>query len=42
MLQMLTISIHLQAAKDKGYEILLLDSPIISHLIQKLETSNEN
>ena len=32
---------YVQAAKDKGYEILLLDSPIISHLIQKLETSNE-
>ena len=27
--------------KEKGYEVLLLDSPIISHLIQKLETSNE-
>ncbi len=32
---------YIQAAKDKGYEILLLDSPIVSHLIQKLETSNE-
>ena len=32
---------YIQAAKEKGYEILLLDSPIISHLIQKLETSNE-
>ena len=32
---------YIQAAKDKGYEILLLDSPISSHLIQKLETSNE-
>ncbi len=30
-----------EAAKDKGYEVLLLDSPIISHLIQKLETSKE-
>ena len=29
-------------AKDKGYEVLLLDSPIISHLIQKLESSKEN
>ena len=28
---------YIQAAKDKGYEILLLDSPIISHLMQKLE-----
>ena len=31
---------YIQAAKDKGYEVLLLDSPIISHLIQKLETEN--
>ncbi|TYA80381.1 molecular chaperone HtpG, partial [Seonamhaeicola marinus] len=29
-------------AKAKGYEVLLLDSPIVSHLIQKLETSKEN
>jgi molecular chaperone HtpG len=28
-------------AKSKGYEVLLLDSPIISHLIQKLESSKE-
>ena len=28
---------YIQAAKDKGYEVLLLDSPIISHLMQKLE-----
>jgi molecular chaperone HtpG len=32
---------YIAAAKDKGYEVLLLDSPIISHLIQKLETSEE-
>ena len=32
---------YIQAAIEKGYEVLLLDSPIISHLIQKLETSNE-
>ena len=31
---------YIQAAKDKGYEVLLLDSPIISHLIQKLEGDN--
>ncbi len=31
---------YIQAAKEKGYEVLLLDSPIISHLIQKLETEN--
>jgi len=33
---------YIQAAKDKGYQVLLLDSPIVSHLIQKLESDNEN
>jgi len=33
---------YIEAAKDKGYEVLLLDSPIVSHLIQKLETTKEN
>ena len=33
---------YIENAKEKGYEIVLLDSPIISHLIQKLETSEEN
>lgn len=32
---------YIEAAKDKGYEVLLLDSPIVSHLIQKLEASKE-
>ncbi|MDN3594966.1 molecular chaperone HtpG [Zunongwangia endophytica] len=32
---------YIQAAKDKGYKVLLLDSPIISHLLQKLESSEE-
>lgn len=32
---------YIQAAKDKGYEVVLLDSPIVPHLIQKLETSKE-
>ena len=32
---------YIEAAKEKGYEILLLDSPIISHLIQKIESKNE-
>ena len=32
---------YIQSAKDKGYEVLLLDSPIVPHLIQKLETSKE-
>lgn len=33
---------YIEAAKDKGYEVLLMDSPIISHLMQKLETTKEN
>lgn len=33
---------YIEIAKEKGYEVLLLDSPIISHLIQKLEADNEN
>jgi molecular chaperone HtpG len=33
---------YIAAAQDKGYEVLLLDSPIVSHLIQKLEADNEN
>jgi molecular chaperone HtpG len=32
---------YIQDATAKGYEVLILDSPIISHLIQKLETSGE-
>ncbi|MES2487395.1 MAG: molecular chaperone HtpG [Bacteroidota bacterium] len=28
------------SAQDKGYEVLLLDSPIVSHLVQKLEADN--
>ena len=32
---------YIQSAKDKGYEVILLDSPIVPHLIQKLETSKE-
>ena len=32
---------YIQSAKDKGYEVILLDSPIVSHLIQKLEADNE-
>ena len=31
---------YIEAAKDKGYEVLLLDSPIVSHLIQKIEGEN--
>ncbi|MFL2623009.1 MAG: molecular chaperone HtpG [Flavobacteriaceae bacterium] len=32
---------YIEAAKAKGYEVLLLDSPIVPHLIQKLEGSKE-
>lgn len=32
---------YIKAAKAKGYEVLLMDSPIVSHLMQKLETSKE-
>jgi len=33
---------YIQIAKEKGYEVILLDSPIASHLIQKLEGTKEN
>ena len=33
---------YIEAAKAKGYEVLLMDSPIIAHLMQKHETSKEN
>jgi molecular chaperone HtpG len=33
---------YIEQAKLKNYEVLLLDSPIISHLIQKLESEHEN
>ena len=32
---------YIQDATAKGYEVLILDSPIVSHLMQKLETSEE-
>ena len=32
---------YIEAAKAKGYDVLILDSPIISHLMQKLETSGD-
>ena len=32
---------YIETAKEKGYEVLLLDSPIISHLIQKIEGDNK-
>ncbi len=33
---------YIEIAKEKGYEVLLLDSPIISHLIQKIEGDNKD
>ncbi|MCR9182690.1 MAG: molecular chaperone HtpG [Flavobacteriaceae bacterium] len=32
---------YIASAKEKDYEVLLLDSPIVSHLIQKLESEKE-
>ena len=32
---------YIEAAKAKGFEVLLMDSPIVSHLMQKLETTKE-
>ena len=32
---------YIAAAEEKGYKVLILDSPIVSHLIQKLESDNE-
>jgi molecular chaperone HtpG len=33
---------YIDSAIAKGYQVVLLDSPIVSHLIQKLEADNEN
>jgi molecular chaperone HtpG len=33
---------YIEIAKEKEYEVLLLDSPIISHLIQKIEGDNSD
>lgn len=32
---------YIETAKEKGYEVLLLDSPIVPHLIQKMESTKE-
>lgn len=32
---------YIEAAKAKGYEVLLMDSPIVAHLMQKLEMGKE-
>jgi len=33
---------YVSKAKDQGYEVLVLDSPIVSHVIQKLESKLDN
>jgi molecular chaperone HtpG len=33
---------YIELAKEKGYDVLLLDSPIVSHLIQKIEGDKGN
>ena len=33
---------YIEIAQEKGYEVLLLDSPIIPHLIQKIESNNND
>ena len=32
---------YIEKAKNRGYEVILLDSPIVSHLIQKLESTKD-
>ncbi len=32
---------YIETAKEKGYEVLLLDSPIVTHLLQKVESQEE-
>src|SRR5690554_2664183 len=32
---------YIETAKEKGYEVLILDSPIITHLLQKIESTEE-
>ncbi len=32
---------YIETAKEKGYEVLLLDSPIVTHLLQKVESNEE-
>lgn len=33
---------YIDIATERGYKVVVLDSPIVSHLIQKLEADNEN
>lgn len=32
---------YIEEAKEKGYDVVILDSPIVSHFIQKIETTEE-
>ncbi len=32
---------YIEEAKEKGYDVVILDSPIVSHFIQKVETTEE-
>ncbi len=32
---------YIETATEKGYKVIVMDSPIVSHLMQKLETSND-
>lgn len=32
---------YIEEAKEKGYEVVILDSPIVSHFVQKVETTEE-
>ena len=33
---------YIEKAKAKGYDVLLLESPLVSHLMQKIEGENQN
>lgn len=33
---------YIEIAKEKGYEVIIMDSPIAAHVIQKLEQAKEN
>ena len=33
---------YIEGAKAKGYQVLLMNTPIVGHLLQKLESSKEN
>jgi molecular chaperone HtpG len=33
---------YIAEAKEKGYDVLLMDSPIVGHLLQKLESQGDN